>query len=570
MIFPQLGPEFFDANPDPIKKRMEAAYSEAITINLSFWQEADTNNRYEAGDQTLWQSLYGNLPIAQRKQFQFNMIRPIVNNIHGYQAKNRKSIIITPQQNADNETADQFTDLIMHICDSEGILNTISDAFKGALISGMNLLQVYPDFRGDPISGNIKVDNCAYNTFLTDPFFRKQDLSDCNYIWKRTYMDKRAVISLFPAYTDDLVGMIGNMNASSRDGKFIFMPESYGYSKQNLLTVDEYYYRDFRDQRMLVDTQTGETMEWRGKNEEDLKLYLHTYKMVTVIDQQIPTVRLATLCQGKVLYNDMNPLNIDLYPFAPVFTYYNSQLPYFNLRIQSPVTMLRDTQYLFNRFIINIADTVESQVNSGWVYKENALVNPKDVFTSGNGKGIALKEEAQMTDVQKIPPGEASQSMFRLTEIFQSLFTRQSGVNEEMLGSAVDDKAGVLAMLRQGAGVVSLQGIFDNLDHAQKLLGRIMLEYIQNNFTPGKIKTMLEGKEPTQQFYNKNFGKYNVTVEEGLNTTTQKQMNYAQLLQAREAGIPIPDDVLLEASTIQDKKKLVEAVQKQAQQKQQM
>ncbi len=39
-------------------------------------------------------------------------------------------------------------------------------------------------------------------------------------------------------------------------------------------------------------------------------------------------------------------------------------------------------------------------------------------------------------------------------------------------------------------------------------------------------------------------------------------MQLAQLLQLREAGIPVPSDLLLEASTLQNKKQLVEAVKK--------
>jgi hypothetical protein len=125
-------------------------------------------------------------------------------------------------------------------------------------------------------------------------------------------------------------------------------------------------------------------------------------------------------------------------------------------------------------------------------------------------------------------------------------------------------------MLRQGAGLTTLQLLFDQLDHSQKLLGKIMVDLIQANFTPGKIKKILENKEPSPQFYNKAFGKYHANVEEGLNTSTQKQMNFAQLMQLREMGIPIPDDLMLEQSTIQEKTKLIQAIQQQQQQQQQI
>jgi hypothetical protein len=96
-----------------------------------------------------------------------------------------------------------------------------------------------------------------------------------------------------------------------------------------------------------------------------------------------------------------------------------------------------------------------------------------------------------------------------------------------------------------------------------------MIDLIQANFTPGKVKRII-GEEPSEQFYSKNFGRYDAVVEEGLNTSTQRQMQFAQLLQLREVGVPVPDDVLLEACTIQNKKDLTDRVtqlqQQQAQQ----
>ena len=570
MLFPQLGPEYYDSKDQSILGRMSAFYAESITINQSFWGEADTDTRFEAGDQTLWNEIYSaNLPTNRRRNFNFNRIRRVVNMISGHQRRNRKSTIVTPVENGDAETADQFSKILMWSSQQEGVLETISESFHGALVTGMNLLQVWVDYRSDPISGNIRVDNCPYNSFLIDPFFRKADLSDCNALWKRSYLTKRECVSLLPDKTDDIMGLAGN---DSRDGKFQFMPETYNYGMKNLLTYDEYYYRDYRSQKMMVDTQTGEALEWKHQDEDRLKEFLRQYPQVTLIEQEISTVNLAIVVQGKVMYDGPNPMGIDRYPFVPVLGYYNPQMPYFSDRIQGVVRGLRDAQYLYNRRKVIELDILESQISSGWKYKEDALVNPKDIYMSGQGKGLALKTEAMMTDVEQIMPPQIPPSMIQLSEILGKEIMEISGVNEELLGSAMDDKAGVLSMLRQGAGLTTLQNLFDQLDFSQKQLGKIMLDVIQTNFTPGKVKRIIE-QEPTAQFYNKAFGKYDAAIEEGLNTTTQRQMQFAQLLQLREVGVPVPDDILLESCTIQDKKKLtdyIKAAQQNRQQTEQM
>ena len=574
MLFPQLSPEYFGQSEESraILSRMESFYSESITINQSFWSEADTDTRFEVGDQTLWNDIYGNLPANRRRQFNFNRIRRVINMISGHQRKNRKSTIVVPVENGDEQTADQFSKIMMWVNNQENVLETISEAFHGALVTGLNLLQVWVDYRSDPVSGNIRVDNCSYNSFLIDPYFRKPDLSDCNALWKRSFLTKRECLSLLPDKTEEIMGLIASDSGTGKDGKFQFMPESYNYGYKNLLTYDEFYYRDYRTQKMLVDSQTGETMEWKSNNKEGLERFLLQYPQITVISSEVPTVRLAVVVQGKVMYDGPNPMGIDTYPFVPVLGYYNPQMPYFPWRIQGVVRGLRDAQYLYNRRRIIELDILESQINSGWIYKENALVNPKDVFLSGQGRGLALKEDAAMTDVQQIQPPQVPPSMIQLSELLAKEVSEISGVNEELLGAAADDKAGILSMLRQGAGLTTLQVLFDQLDRSQKNLGKIIIEIIQANFTPGKIKRILN-EEPTAQFYNKAFGKYDSVVEEGLNTSTQKQMQFAQMLQLHEAGVPITTQDLLEAATIQNKKKIVENAvkgQQQAQQMQQM
>lgn len=564
----QPDPRFYVENDKYIIDRMNHFYADSITINQYFWTQGEIDTRFEAGDQTLFFELYGMFPfqLSNRKQFNFNRIKRIVNMIEGYQRRNRKSTIVVPVENADEETADQFTKIMYWLNGQEGVLNTISDSFKGALITGLNMLQVWVDYRSDPISGDIKIDNCNYNSFLMDPYFKKTDLSDCNGIWKRSFLTKRECASLLPDRKKDIMLLTGN---ATMDGKFQFLPETHNRATDDLLNYDEFYYRDYRKQRMLVDTQTGECLEWRHDNEDALRQFLGMYPQITIIEQDIPTVKVAIVIQNIVMYDGPNPIGVDQYPFIPVFGYFNSAIANFDQRLQGVVRGLRDAQFLYNRRKVIELDILESQINSGWKYKENALVNPKDVFMSGQGRGLALKEDALMTDVEQILPPQIPPSMIQLSEILAKEIQEISGVNEELLGSAVDEKAGILSMLRQGAGLTTLQGLFDSLDQSQKLLGKLLINIIQTNFTPGKVKRILEA-DPTPQFYHKAFGKFDAVVEEGLNTSTQKQMQFAQLLELRNAGVPIPNDVIINAATVQNKKDIIESMEKEQQQQMQM
>lgn len=565
-VFPRVSGLAYDDRDYTIKKQMEDFYTNTININQSFWTEADIDQRYEAGDQTLYGEIYGNLTMAQRRTFNFNRIRRIVNMIDGYQRRNRKSTIVTPIENGDEETADQFTKILYWVNQHENVLETLSDAFHGALVTGMNLLQVWMDYRQDPASGNIRVDNCSYNSFMIDPFFRKQDLSDCNQIWKRQFLSLSECISLLPDKEEEIMSLAGK---DLHDGKFQFMPENFNFTKNDLMIYDEYYYRTYRKQKLLFDTQTGETMEWSLNDPDRLNEYLKIFPQVTIVESEIPTVRLSIVVQGKVMYDGPQPSGIDTFPFIPVLGYFAPQLPYYQWRVQGVVRGLRDSQYLYNRRKVVELDILESQINSGWIYKEGTLINPADVFMTGQGRGIGLKRDAEIgRDIQKIEAPGIPASMIQLSELLGREIMEISGVNEELLGSAHDEKAGILSMLRQGAGLTTLQILFDKLDFAQKQLGKLMLNLIQLNFTPGKVQRILN-QQPADQFYNKAFGRYDATVEEGLNTTTQRQLQFAQLMQLRETGIPIPNDVIIKAATLQDKKELIEAIERQQQQQEQ-
>ena len=138
--------------------------------------------------------------------------------------------MVTPVESGAQKTADQFTKLLYHVNQNGQILETISEAFEGAVIGGMNLLSTYIDYTRDPVNGEIKVDNVGYNGYLIDPYFKKKDLSDCNSLWTRKYLSRNQVMSLLPGRQDEIKNLSGWGN---RDGKFFFLPESYACGQQD-------------------------------------------------------------------------------------------------------------------------------------------------------------------------------------------------------------------------------------------------------------------------------------------------------------------------------------------------
>jgi len=113
-LFPQINTDFISYQTDndlTVKTMMEKVYAQSITINQSFWTEADIDSRFRAGDQSLWEDIYGNLPAARRRVFNFNRIRRVCNMVSGYQRNHRKSTTVVPIENSrsvykDNDVGD--------------------------------------------------------------------------------------------------------------------------------------------------------------------------------------------------------------------------------------------------------------------------------------------------------------------------------------------------------------------------------------------------------------------------------------------------------------------------------
>lgn len=532
-------------------------YSDNTNLNQRFWREALIDTMFEAGDQTLWSGFFLQYPNMNKPMFNFNQLRRIKNMISGRQRQHRRSSICIPIENGDQETADQFTKILSWNNRQENVLESISDAFDQALTTGLSLLYLYMDFRDDPINGDLKVDVCTYDSFIMDIFWRKPDLSDCNGMWRRTFQTPESMMSFLPK--DYKLA-----DKDGRDGKFNYMPEVlYASSGRNLVAYDEYYYRAYRDATMLVDPRNGATTEWTG-TKEDLRDFLTMFPNIMIEHTQKPTVKLCRMANGRVIDDKLNPLGIDNYPFVPVTAYFNPAITDYSWKIQGVIRSLRDSAFLFNRINVILLDMLESKINSGWKYIDGVLINPTDTFKTGQGQNLVLRKGADMSQVEQIVPAEIPSSYFQVLEGLSKNPEKISGVSEVLLGANEDQtSSGLRDMLRQNAGLVTLQGLFDQLDRSQRLFDRIRLEAIQANFTPGKVERIC-GEPAAPHFYKQAFGKYDIAIEDGLNTTTQRQQSLSQIMEISQF-IKIPEKFLLENLTIQNKNDLIKAIEEEKQ-----
>jgi len=484
--------------------------------------------------------------------------------VTGYQRQHRKQINYIPAEGGDPQTTDQYTRIMTHVCNTEGIHEQFSRACEQACITGMVLLQPYLDYNGDDqAQGSLKLKVWEYSSFLVDPYFRDSSMSDAQFVWCQEYISKKEAEFRFPDKFDKIAPMAGT---PQRYGSFYFLPENYNMARNDLMVLSYVWYKWKKKKKRLYSKSRNQFFDFTG-GEEHLETILYNVRDFEVVEVEVPCWKLATVLNDQLMYLGDNPLGFDDCPFIPVFWNYEPHINYYDLRCRGLVRTMRDSNYLLNRRIILNHDISEATINAGWKRKVGAVANEDNLKKSGQGWDVIVNEGYELTDVEKIMPSAVPESDMALADQLQSLIFSTSGVNLETWSAQDNTQASSLTvMLKQAANLMVLQKYFDQWDLSLKLLGERLLQIIQYNWNGEKVKLMI-GEEPTPFFYSKVFSKFQTIVEEGLLTANQKQQHFQQILELNQIlGGIIPADYIASQATIQGKTELMEILKQQREQ----
>lgn len=562
---------------NPIARELDDFWKESQSLWQQWWYEADLDTKMATGQQDYWNTFY-NINYRNQKILMFNKILRIINMIGGYQRDNRLQTVVYAADNDPDrgETTDQLTTILNWAKNQDRIYEKISDAFDGSNICGMNLIQLWMDFREDPENGEIRADRIPFNSFLMDNYWTKQDLSDCDRIWTRKYVTKRQLASLFPDIEKDIPAL--GKGYAAKDGKFQFLAQNWYQYQQEMYAYDEYWVKDYRETEKVLDTRTGEVIEWSGTRDQ-FQLLKQFNPNVKIIKASVPTVKWNVLVNNHIIYEEQRPWGLDRFPFAVSLCYHFPEVQNYAYRYQGVVRNIRDSQVELNRRRNRLLDILDAQVQSGLMVKEDALVNPEDAYFQGPGKVLFLKQSANIaTDVAPIPAPPVANGWMELIQTIEKEIMDIVGP-EELFAQNMGAKemTGVLMKLKMGAGLTGLRNIFDRLNQMQMSIGEIALDLILNNFGVGKMTHIL-GKEPSDLIkasitpenqlmkMASSMLKYNCVVEEAEMTATQRQLQFLQALQLKQLGVPISNKYILEKSTLQGKKEIIEDIEQQEQQ----
>lgn len=389
-------------------------------------------------------------------------------------------------------------------------------------------------------------------------------MSDAQFVWTQEYISKKEAEDRFPDKLQNIAPMSGS---PQRYGSFYFLPENYNMARNDLMVLSYVWYKWKRKKKQLYSRSRNQFFDFDEKH-ADLDAILYQIPDLELAEIDVPTWKLAVVLNDQLMFQGDNPLGFDECPFISVFWNYEPHQTYYDLRARSLVKTMRDAQFLMNRRIIINHDITEATINAGWKRKIGAVANEDNLKKSGQGWDIIVNDGFEMTDVEKIVPSGVPESDLALADQLNQLIWSTSGVNIENWSAQEDKQASSLTVLmKQAANLMVLQKYFDQWDYSLKLLGDRMLKIVLNNWNAPKCSLIL-GEEPTPHFYSKIFAKYQVIVEEGLNTATQRNMQAQQMLEINQMfGREVfPPSMIIKDMNMSGKAEAMEYLQGQEQQ----
>jgi hypothetical protein len=543
-----------------IKEDYEQAYQDAYQGWSGFQATAEENLRVYLSDQLTPQEKQW-LKDGNRNAYVFNKVARFMDLISGFEIRDRHILKIVGTGGEDDKVSSQFTGLIMNAMNKGGY-DVLSDAFLyGPLITGANLIELFPDRKGD-----LKFSRLGYNEFLLDPNFTHLDLSDCEHIMRGKWMHPNQVKKLHPTLSDREFDR--QPSTSTRWNYLPGMKRMYG---KELRLYEEYWYRTTRRVRMIVIRDQNQSpiglqdynqalaeAQRQGVNRQDAINIIKDSPNLSTFTDTIDTVKLAALLDGEVIYDGANPTGLDEFNyvlnagiFAPEYVSCSDR----NYKLQGLMLRAKDPQRATNRRVNQIMDIIEKRIQEGIVAKKDDIVNWQSVYKSGQGLRFWIKskrDQPAQNYVHQLQPPDIQPGMFQFYDLLGKEAIEILGLNEEILGSDTGEIPGVLGKMRTGAALTGLQPIYKNFRICKKHLGVKQMKYMQKNYRPGKVQRILQ-EPPAPDFYKTDLTQYDCTPTEGLLTDNQRQLAYAELRMLKKdfPDLGITGDILLSLLPLQ-------------------
>ena len=285
---------------------------------------------------------------------------------------------------------------------------------------------------------------------------------------------------------------------------------------------------------------------------------------VVVEQRRARRLRWTHMVGDIVVYDQWSPY--ETYTLTPFFPYFRRGMTI------GMIDDLLDPQDEINRRRSARLNIVGRSSNSGWIIEEKTMSTQAKAKheRDSSAPGYTLYYDSKGGKYQ--PPSLINNqvtpiAMQQLEEESEGDLKEISGINPDALGQVDKVQSGRAIEAKQRQTVVGLEGYLSNWRRSKTMLGRKDLNLVQRHYTEQRIiRVVGEGRDAVEMVINQrsamgiinnvSLGKYQVSVDEAPLSATFLDAQFEELMRMKELLMPIPDDFLIDASSIGRKEEL--------------
>ncbi len=522
-----------------------------------------------------------------RPALTINTILPTINGVLGEQSTKKADIQFKPRGGGNQKTADVLTQVYSQIADNNKLEWIENQVFSDGLIQDRGYFDVRIDF-SDHVQGEVRVEAKDPLDILIDPDAKHYDPRTWNEIFESKWMSIDEVEEVYGQDKADKLRMLAETGTTLGADSMEYEEERYGDTDEHnygqqfpgdpenarmlraIRVIERQYYR-LKDCMFYLDPVTGDMRDvpynWSKKKREEFADQFG----LDIMTKTVRKVRWTVTADTVVLFDDWSPYkNFTIVPYFPYF------------RRGKPFGMVRNLlspQEQLNKITSQELHIVNTTANSGWIVENGSLagMTADDLEEHGAETGLVLEFNRGSTPPAKIPPNQIPTGLDRLGQKAAANIKQISGITDAMLGMDSAEVSGVAIQQKQNRGSTMLQVPLTNLAKTRQYLAESILSLVQSFYTeerviqitdesdPYKSRVPLRVNEMTPEGEVVNdlqLGEYDVVVSSAPARDNFDEMQFAEAISLRQAGVPIPNDMIVEYSHLSRKADVADRIRK--------
>lgn len=508
---------------------------------------AERYARLAAGDGSVFPCLFAGFEEEPKKLVVINHIEVKCDSLAGELKKKQLALLAVPTIAKYGKFANQLSKCLSWFTKKTKRYNELSTLFRNETIkTGIGFIRYQRSFVDDIICGNPVLRSYNYSEVEFDTQFKKLDLSDCRYISYKTKHTKKNILK-----------MVGE--------KIQFDDVFRSMEDYTICRLEEMYYLDYRNAKILYNKKTQVQQELLQKDEYKLQYYINSDPNLKLAEINLPTVRLAIRVNEELVYDGDNELGIDRYPSAAFIADWNPALC-IQRRFKGVPARLAEPQF-FRSYIQTIQlKNLDDYLNPGFIYPTDVPNNQKDLYNVFKRRNIPTKPGKDPRQIIKIPPNQIDASSILFSNQSVQEIDLVSGISPAASGTDGGDVPGVTNSTRKRWSFDNYSHYYDNYSIADELLGNIFIEDIIKNYSEQKLESILQEK-PVPEFFSCIRGCFSLIHGNGEDTTEQLERKRLDLATLKATfGIDSPVDVIMSTYDLLDKDKIIQNYQQKSEQ----